>query len=385
MTSGWLLGQILGECLGLLNLNDWNRARAAVSTPFHQSKAVSYVPLIGRRIEKEMEYIQAFKSQESSCLKIKPGEDLKMLAFWILGDILYGGLAPEMEQQLLHIIPTREMIWDGVMRGGLSRYSIGRVLPTLMNRRLATFQREWADFNAQAYTRALSEAPQAPIVAMHVAVQDNQLSRTEMMQTLDEMLFANLDVTIGNMAWIPLFLAAHPSVQEELRREILREKAQPSNWDAYITSTSTLLMACVLESARLKPMAPFSLAQAPPTDRHIDNFIIPAGTNVVVDTHAVNILDPFWGPDNHVFRPDRFLQPRAGVDMRYRYWRYGFGPRQCLGKAVADTLLKSLLAYMVERFEMRLGDGASTDGKDWEKKAGAWINSPAQEVFCKVI
>ena len=386
MDSGWLLGEILGKCLGLLNSDDWTRVRAAVAGPFHNNKSASYLPLIQGRVDKHFRTLQAATGMDKTFFKVRPAEDLKMLAFWILGDIIYGGLTEDMERRLLQIVPLRESIWNGVMAGGLSRFTLGKLVPSSTYRTLAIFQREWADFNKAAYERAKKESPNAPILTMYPAVENGQLSKTELLHTLDEMLFANLDVTIGNISWNPIFLAANLDIQNELRSEVLRARADTSSnsWGNYITSNSTLLMACVLESARLKPMAPFSLAQATPTDRYIGDWVIPAGTNIVIDTHAINILDPHWGADNTVYRPKRFLEART-TEMRYRFWRYGFGPRQCLGKSVADVVLKNLLAFMVENFRIELSNGESQDPEDWRRKADSWISSSIQEIFCREI
>lgn len=389
MDSGWLIGEILGQCLGLLNLDDWARVRAAVAGPFHQSKSASYVSLIQGRIESHFSILKEANAQEKDVLKIRPAQDFKMFAFWILGDIIYGGLSEDMQNRLLAIIPEREKLWNGVMAGGLARFGVGKTLPIPLNHSLAVFQMEWAEFNKQAYERARKENPEAPIYTMHAAVEDGRLSNAELLQTLDEMLFANLDVTIGNLAWNPIFLAARPDVQDELRDEIRRARnnnnSGDTSWETYITSTSTLLMACVLESARLKPIIPFSQAQAAPTDRHVDDWVIPAGTNIVLDTYSVNVLDPYWGTDNMMYRPKRFLEARSATEKRYRFWRYGFGPRQCLGKSVADLVLKSFVAFLVENYWMELGGKESQSSSDWERDADLWVSSPTQEIVCKEI
>ncbi|CAI6331125.1 unnamed protein product [Periconia digitata] len=49
----------------------------------------------------------------------------------------------------------------------------------------------------------------------------------------------------------------------------------------------------MLESARLKPIAPFSIPQAAPNDRVVDNFNILARTNYIVNTYALNVLNPY--------------------------------------------------------------------------------------------
>ncbi|CAI6331123.1 unnamed protein product [Periconia digitata] len=68
--------------------------------------------------------------------------------------------------------------------------------------------------------------------------------------------------------------------------------------------------------------------------------------------------------------------------MRYRFWRYRFGPRQCLGKNVADILIKVLLAYMVEDYDLSCAVGDKLiDGK-MDRVADTWIASSNATIAC---
>lgn len=385
MDSGWLCGEILGQCLGLLNQDDWTRARAPFIDTFHRNKSSSYIPLIERRVHRQFQMLQKAEQLKDKHILINPSDDLKFLPFWVLCDIIYGDLTADMETQLQEIVDLREGLWNEVISGGISRFSFSRLFPTSTNRRLRMFTEKWTQFNDQAHKRARENYPSHPIITFYNALQQGSLSKMELLHTLDEALFANLDVTIGNFSWVPVFLAAHQSAQDDLRQEIknARNRGSADSWSQYIAANSTLLMASILESARLKPMAAFSIAQAAPTDRVVGGYVIPAGTNFVVDTQALNVLDSYWGRDNTQYRPKRFLHARNVTDMRYRFWRYGFGPRQCLGKNVADVILKILLAHLVENYQMRLSSGESTDLEDWKRKPGVWISLAIPDIVCE--
>ncbi|CAI7629499.1 unnamed protein product [Penicillium glandicola] len=384
MNSGWVIGELLGNCLGLLNQNDWTRVKAAVVEPFHQQRAPSYVELIESRVKRYMQKIENENIQGGSMI-LEPAENLMFLPFWILGDILYGGLDEKMERQLDKLQKLRHELWKGGIAGGLARHSIGRFIPGERLRILNTFKPLWNDFNDQAYERArgleLLEAP--PIVKMYKGIETGQLSKVEFLHTMDEILFANLDVTIGNLSWNPVFLAAYPKVQEKIRQEIrrIREDGGGEGWKAYISGTSTMLMASILETARLKPMASFSIPQAAPTQRIVGDYIIPAGTQFVVDSHGLNIGDANWGTDREEYHPQRFLGQNA-VKWRYRFWRYGFGPRQCLGKHVADMILKTIVAYLIENYQLTPLGKEGHDLEDWQKKPGTWISLAIQPIIC---
>ena len=219
---------------------------------------------------------------------------------------------------------------------------------------------------------------------MYREAQSERISFDEMYQTLDEMLFANLDVTIGGISWNLLFLAGLQGFQTDLRTEIVSKRGNTNGvgneWNKYLLSSSTLLAASILESARLKPVMAFSIPQAAPTARTVGRFIVPAGTNFVIDAYALNVRNPYWGDNSTEYQPQRFLD-RSATEARYHYWRFGFGPRTCMGKYVADLILKIVLAHLIENYRLSLVGG----GKDWDRNTDAWITHPNTDVRCERI
>ena len=84
------------------------------------------------------------------------------------------------------------------------------------------------------------------------------------MQTLDETLYANLDVTTSAVTWSHVLLAQHQAFQDELRTEVRDHMQLPKEeWEKYINRSDTLLAYSVLEASRLRPIlgnSPLKLA-----------------------------------------------------------------------------------------------------------------------------
>lgn len=55
-------------------------------------------------------------------------------------------------------------------------------------------------------------------------------------------------------------------------------------------------------------------------------------------------------------------------------WRFGFGPRQCLGKNVADIIIRIILAEMLDSFELELLEEEGVDGV--KLQPDSWIGLP---------
>lgn len=59
-------------------------------------------------------------------------------------------------------------------------------------------------------------------------------------------------------------------------------------------------------------------------------------------------------------------------------WRYGFGPRQCLGKNVADIILRIILAEMLQDYQLELLEEGGVEGV--KLQPDSWIGLPDSTV-----
>ncbi|KAI3326356.1 putative cytochrome P450 monooxygenase [Xylariaceae sp. AK1471] len=379
--AGWLMGEILGKCLGLISRDDWRRVHASVAGAFTLTSASASISRAAKLIEEHFSALHQDGKLNKGLLN--PTKDLRLLPFWITAEHLYGTITPGIRDELQAMIPLTDSLFSRVVQGGMTRYSWFKYLPTKTNRDLKEFKERWRSFNDAIYAECASEKPNAPIVQIYKSIENRLVTRDQALQTLHEMLFANLDVTIGGLAWNPLFLAANQNVQAQIREEIRKTRAEATGktpgWEDYLRRPGTLLAASVLESTRLKPAAAFSIPQSAPTDRVVGGFLVPAGTNFVVDTHSMNIKDPYWGANNTEYRPSRFMEGKAW-DMRYHYWRFGFGPRQCLGKYLADFIIRSVVAHLVEYYHLGL-----IPTSVWDRNPDTWIVEPSTEIRCDKI
>ncbi|KAI0390334.1 putative cytochrome P450 monooxygenase [Xylariaceae sp. FL0594] len=379
--AGWLMGELLGQCLGLLTGDGWRKVHATVACNFRFSNASSSWPAISRLIDEHL----ASLAQQPRLMdgRLNLTSDLRLLPFWITAEYIYGPLNPTSRLELETLVPLVDSLFKRIIQGGWTRYAWSRYLPARTNRDIEKFKYQWGRLNDILYDRCVLENRNPPIVQIYQAMDKRIITREQGLQTLHEMLFANLDVTMGGLSWNLLFLASEPDVQAGIREEIRKAKAEMGDaaigLERYIMCPGSLLAAAVLESARLKPAAAFSIPQAAPTDRVVGGFLVPAGINFIVDTHAINIENPYWGSDRGQYRPSRF-QERKAWETRYNYWRFGFGPRQCVGKHLADVTIRGVIARLVEDYHLSMMY-AST----WQRNPDTWILESNTELQCEKI
>ncbi|KAI0549807.1 putative cytochrome P450 monooxygenase [Xylaria curta] len=373
--SGYLMSKLLGSCLGLKSGKEWKAIRNGIKGPFEQQNMSDHINLVQNHISSHFR-----KTLNDSLLctgLLDPAEGLKMLPFWIVAEILYGELDEDMVSDLEDIVPLRESLFTQIINGGLTRFSLSRFLPTTANKGMAAFQARWRAFNDRAYERAKESGRLTkPVVRMYEDVHKGLVTFEQVLQTLDECLFANLDVTTGAISWNVIFLAADKHYQDRLGRELALHRTVEGRHQ-YILNNSTLLASCVSESARLRPAAAFSVPQSAPTTRIVDGYIIPAGTDIIIDAYSLNVRSDFWGPDADTYRPERFLE-KSSIAQRYHYWRFGFGPRQCLGKFLADVVIRSIIIYLIENYELSLTNPL----EEWKRRPEVWISHPQMQVGC---
>jgi cytochrome P450 len=86
---------------------------------------------------------------------------------------------------------------------------------------------------------------------------------------------------------------------------------------------------------------------APPGGDTIKGIFFPEGTEVAICDDAMMRRQDVFGPDSHLFRPDRWIEADAEKKVKYRQTVdsvFGTGRFQCLGRHIAMMELHKALA-----------------------------------------
>jgi cytochrome P450 monooxygenase len=228
------------------------------------------------------------------------------------------------------------------------------------------------------------------------------MSETEFLQTVDEILFANLDVTSSILAFLLINLASNHTAQEELRGEILSYLPHglddsPEKFEAYVQKTDTLLEYTCMESIRLCPAAWFTLPEYATTDLVINGYKIKAGTFCIIDWARLNTKSPIWTPQKQEasqmitgksFHPQRF-RTMSPMQYRWSFLRFGLGGRQCLGKNFGGVIMKQFLVEVLSHYNLYMAGHRESSEKsgniDVELQKDRFTVTPRQEVkFAKI-
>ncbi|XP_030621582.1 cholesterol side-chain cleavage enzyme, mitochondrial [Chanos chanos] len=173
----------------------------------------------------------------------------------------------------------------------------------------------------------------------------DRLSIEDIKASVTELMAGGVDTTSITLLWTLYELARHPALQEELRAEITAARAASRGDMVEMLKMVPLVKGALKETLRLHPVA-VSLQRYITEDIIIQNYHIPSGTLVQLGLYAM-------GRDHRIFpRPEQYL-PSRWLRSENHYFKslgFGFGPRQCLGRRIAETEMQLFLIHMLENF-----------------------------------
>ncbi|RBI87638.1 cytochrome [Rhodosalinus halophilus] len=171
--------------------------------------------------------------------------------------------------------------------------------------------------------------------------------------TVDNLLtfvVAGHETSANAIAWGLYLFALHPEMQRRIREEVL--SVRPSGPVGFEDLEHLpLLRAHVKETLRLYPSAAF-FARDAADDLTVDGFDIARGDALFFSVYSIHRNARLWDePD--LYRPARFMGPAI---PRGQYIPFGDGPRICIGAQYAETEIMILMASVLRKVAVSLGD-----------------------------
>ncbi|NP_001120846.1 cholesterol side-chain cleavage enzyme, mitochondrial [Taeniopygia guttata] len=175
----------------------------------------------------------------------------------------------------------------------------------------------------------------------------DKLPLDDIRASVTEMMAGGVDTTSMTLQWAMLELARAPGVQEQLRAEVLAAKREAGGDREKMLKSTRLLKATIKETLRLHPVA-VTLQRYTTHEVILQDYRIPPGTLVQVGLYAMG-RDPDVFPRPERFRPQRWL---AAGPKPFLGLGFGFGPRQCLGRRIAELEMQLFLMHILENFKI---------------------------------
>lgn len=111
----------------------------------------------------------------------------------------------------------------------------------------------------------------------------------------------------------------------------------------------------VAESLRLYPPA-WAMGRYARNDFALGDYFLPARTTVLI-SQFVTHRDPRFFSDPLRFDPERFSAENKARRMKFTYFPFGAGPRQCIGESFAWMEASLVLATLAQKWKLKLVPG----------------------------
>lgn len=233
--------------MGLINGTRWTKVRREFAPAFTHPIVKMNKEQISQEAE---EFIEEWGVLYSPSFTAEAASAVSRFPFFCTATQLYGKLDKD-EKDLLWQLGQQSLgLMRHVLSGGLFRFPIARILYPQATRELDCFMEDWFAFNQRMYRSRRGMNPQPLIVSVWQQLLDGEITREELLQTLSEILFANLDVSTGNLSWLVIYLASNVKVQQDVFQEM---QEYGYNMEEFCTKKGTLLAHCLLETLRLRP------------------------------------------------------------------------------------------------------------------------------------
>ena len=161
--------------------------------------------------------------------------------------------------------------------------------------------------------------------------------------------------TVANaLSWTWYLLSQNPECEKRFQDEIDRELAGrlPTFDDIPRLRYAEMVLA---ESMRLYPPA-WAMGRRALADFQLGDFFLPAGTTVLM-SQFVTHRDLRFFADPLSFKPERFTPEEKTRRMKFTYFPFGAGVRQCIGESFAWMESILLLATLAQKWNLRLIPG----------------------------
>lgn len=180
----------------------------------------------------------------------------------------------------------------------------------------------------------------------------------ELRDVILNMMVAGRDTTAAALSWT-VFELTRPGRGAMVDRIVAEVKSICVQGDYSIDKIQQLsyLHAFVMEVLRLHPSVPVDGKFSVKADILPDGTKIPAGAMVVYAPYAMGRFQDNWGPDAEEFNPERFVERKE--PSTFLFTAFNAGPRLCLGRSQALVTIKTTIARLMSKYEIKDVQGHS--------------------------
>ncbi|KAL4568675.1 hypothetical protein LXL04_024290 [Taraxacum kok-saghyz] len=198
----------------------------------------------------------------------------------------------------------------------------------------------------------------------------DEINRTHIKSLFLDLFVAGTDTTSNSLEWAMAELLCNPHIMTKAKKELEEVVGKAKIIEESDIQRLPYLQCIVKETLRIHPPVPFLIPRKTKTKVKLNGYIVPKGTQVLVNVWAIGRDSTLWN-DALNFVPERFLT--SGLDVRGRDFElipFGAGRRICPGLPLAVRMLHVMLGSLLNSFNWNLDSGLGHHEFDMNEKFG---------------
>ena len=191
------------------------------------------------------------------------------------------------------------------------------------------------------------------------------MSRDEMTSNASNLVLAGSETTATLMSGCIYQLCKNPEVQRLAAKEIREAFTSDQDIDLFSTSQLKYTLAVLEETMRIYPPVPTQTNRTVPAggDTVMGQYL-PAGTTISLPQYIAHHYPPYWTKAEE-FHPERFLGAEEFKNDNFEVMQpFSVGPRNCIGRNLAYSEMRLILARFLWNFDVEL-DEERMEGREW--------------------
>ncbi|WP_394828377.1 cytochrome P450 [Pendulispora albinea] len=343
-TSSSQLAEFLGNALLTNEGEAWRRQRRMVGPAFHRDRLSGYAEIM---VEESVRTVRAWRGGEERDM----AREMMSLTLRIVDRTLFGRRVDDAEiaEVARSVNTAQRSLWLPGALFSLYRRRVHharRNIDRILSRRI--------DARRQTPGSGEPDLLDALLRAVDVEGDGRGLSDRELHDLVATFFVAGHETTALALTWSLYLLSQNPDAGSKLSAEV--DAVLAGRTVTYDDLPKLVYTRRVLQEAmRLYPPA-FAIARRARDDARIGDYIVPAGSEVVIWIYMMHRHPRFY-PEPERFDPERFTEESEARRPKHAYLPFGGGARVCIGKAFAMLEAELVLATLVQRFRFELVRG----------------------------
>jgi len=185
--------------------------------------------------------------------------------------------------------------------------------------------------------------------------QEIKLTNEELVSEVTLFFIAGHETTSALLSWTLYYLSKYPQIRERVLQE-LKEVEAPTDESAppwSVVNHLPYLTQVLKETLRLRGPVP-GFIRATINEEVYNGMTLPVGTPILVHGWSIHRDPRHWAEPVEEFNPDQFSPENSKNRNLLAFQPFATGPRNCLGMQFAMLEARTVLTYLLPRFQFQL-------------------------------